>query len=40
MNEWIFEELKAEPVNEKQISLATIYGKNEKQQDAKTNAKL
>jgi len=40
MNEEIFEELNVEPVDEKQISLATIYGKNEQQQDAKTNAEL
>jgi hypothetical protein len=40
MVEEIFEELKVEPVDEKQIRLATIYGKNEQQQDAKTNAEL
>jgi hypothetical protein len=39
-NEEIFEELKVEQVDEKQMRLATIYGKNEQQQDAKNNAEL
>jgi hypothetical protein len=40
MNEEIFEELKVEQSDEKQIRLATIYGKYEQQQDATNYAEL